>query len=222
MDITSESRVGEIAAQHPLATRVFARHQIDFCCGGGTPLRDVCDRRGLSTDEILEEIRETLAESPPNAERWNEAPTAELVRHIIRDYHEPLREELPRLEAMTRKVARVHGARAPERFEDLLQTFLNLKNELEDHMEREESEIFPRIVSSGESASIATDAFIEDHEEAGRALLHLRELTDEFRVPEGACNTWRALWHGLEALEGALHRHIHLENNVLFPKVASS
>jgi len=219
MTITSESRVGEIAAHHPMATKVFARHGIDFCCGGGIPLEQACAKRGLDTPRILDEIEEAVAEGDPDLDRWDEAPAADLVRHIVHAYHLPLREELPRLEAMLQKVNRVHGDKDPERFASLLSTFLKLKAELMDHMAREEDALFPEILQHGEDAVIPVEPFVDDHTEAGQALATIRELTGDYRVPDEACNTWRALWHGLEALEQSMHQHIHLENNVLFQRV---
>ena len=219
MNINAETKVGEIAAHYPMATQVFSRHGIDFCCGGGVPLRQACDRRGLATPQVLAEIELALAGADEDLERWDQAPVAELVGHIVNAYHLPLREELPRLESMARKVARVHRDKDPERLEGLLETFLNLKNELEDHMAREEDVLFPEILGQGEDALVALDRFVDDHSEAGEALAQIRQLTDDFQVPNEACNTWRALWHGLEALEHSLHHHIHLENNVLFPRV---
>ena len=221
MNIEPESRVGEIAARYPLATRVFARHRIDFCCGGGVALAEACRKRDLDVSEVLVEIRRTLDTEAPETEPWNQAPIAELVRHIVDDYHGPLREELPRLEEMARKVARVHGDKDPERLSALLETFLALRSELDEHLRHEESELFPQLLAHGLSSDDLLSSLVEEHETAGRALERIRELTDDYRVPEQACNTWRALWHGLAALEESLHRHIHLENNILFRRVAA-
>jgi regulator of cell morphogenesis and NO signaling len=221
MDITADSRVGEIAAHHPLATRVFARHGIDFCCGGGVPLRQACERRGVAADMLIAEMQRELAGTPGTDAGWLEAPLSDLVEHIVQRYHEPLREELPRLEAMSRKVARVHAERDPEgRLPAILSTLLALKAELEGHMEREERVLFPLLLAHGEAAPV--EPFIDDHREAGEALARLRQLTESYQAPADACNTWRALWAGLEALEGALHEHIHLENNVLFPRATAA
>lgn len=219
-ELTADSRVGQIAAHLPLATRVFARHGIDFCCGGGMALAAACDRRGLDTPAILDEIRAETAGPTAEAEDWNAAPPAELARHIVAAYHQPLKEELPRLEAMARKVFQAHGDKQPERLYALLETVESLRAELEDHMAREERELFPAVVAGGPVPPM--DVLLDDHAATGDALARLRRLTDDYAVPEGACNTWRALWHGLEALEGAMHQHIHLENNVLFPKVAAA
>jgi len=214
--------VGRIATQHPLATRVFHRHQIDFCCGGGRSLEEACRARGLDPEAILAELRQELAAAGPVAEttRWDEAPVEDLIRHILVTYHEPLKEELPRLEAMARKVHEVHGEKDPERFRSLLQVFLALKDELDQHLLKEERILFPMIqAGQGATAGGPISVMEHEHDSAGAALRRLRELTGDYRVPEEACNTWRALWAGLEDLERALHEHIHLENNILFPRV---
>ncbi|MCH9651683.1 MAG: iron-sulfur cluster repair di-iron protein [Deltaproteobacteria bacterium] len=227
MSIQAGTRVGQIATALPLATRVFARHGIDFCCGGGKTLEEACKIRGLEAEEILGEIeQEHLALDDPSKDEsrsWEQAPLAELIDHILSNYHEPLAEELPRLEGMARKVAGVHGDRDPEMFKGLLTTFLDLKAELEEHMMKEEQVLFPLIRhGKGSMTAVPIDMMEADHESAGASLARLRELADDYRVPEDACNTWRALWHGLAELEGSLHRHIHLENNILFPRALAS
>ena len=221
MEFSTQTKIGDIAAHHPLATRVFARHGIDFCCGGGVPLAKACERRQLDPDAIVLEIEATLGERTSEGFRWLEAPLEDLVAHIVKTYHEPLREELPRLEEMAFKVARVHGERRAEiPLDDLATTVSGLVLELEGHMRREEESLFPQLLDSSETA--ATEDFVDDHEEAGRALARIRELTGDFQLPEGACNTWRALWHGLQDLELAMHEHVHLENNILFPRATGS
>lgn len=222
MSIASDTRVGRLAAEHPLATRVFARHGIDYCCGGGRPLSEACEKLGLDVEAVLREITEELESTGSQdsaGPSWDRAPLAALMEHIVEAYHQPLREELPRLEAMARKVARVHGQRDPERLAELLSVYLALQGELEDHMAKEELVLFPMIRRGlGWDADSPISVMEHEHDSAATALRRIRELTDDYRVPEGACNTWRALWHGLAALEGSLHRHIHLENNVLFPR----
>ena len=223
MEITPQSRVGEIAASFPLATRVFARHRIDFCCGGGIPLVEVCERRGLDPEASRRRDRCGPCRYPRSRRRaGTRRPLDELVRHLLTAYHAPLREELPRLEAMVRKVASVHGEREPVRLPALQAAFLALEADLTQHMDSEEAELFPPILERGVEAAPAVAAFRDDHTEVGRLLGEIRALTDDFRLPDGACNTWSALWHGLEALETDLHHHIHLENNVLFPRLAAA
>jgi regulator of cell morphogenesis and NO signaling len=216
MDIQTNSRVGEIAAHHPLATRVFARHGIDFCCGGGVPLSRACAARGLSAEQLVEEMRAEIAGAPAG-QHWLDAPLDELVAHIVATYHVPLREELPRLEAMARKVAKVHAERDPEgRLPGIVDTFVGLRGELEEHMAREEAALFPALLAATHDCPV--EPFVDDHSAAGAALARLRELTDDYVPPADACNTWRALWAGLAALETTMHDHVHLENNILFPR----
>jgi len=219
MNVTTESRVGEIAARHPLATRVFARHGIDFCCGGGVPLAEACARRGVPAEAVVDEIAAVIAASPAAREPWLEAPLGALVDHIVVAFHRPLREELPRLETMARKVARVHAERDPEgRLPRIESTVTALRAELEDHMAREEEVLFPALLSG--HADLPFEVFEAEHATAGDQLASLRELTEDYVPPADACNTWRALWAGLADLESTMHEHVHLENNILFPRAA--
>ena len=223
MNINPESKVGQIAAEYPLATRVFARHGIDFCCGGGKALGEVCTGLGLETSVVLTEIQNELAAPDRTETRWDQAPLGDLIEHILEAYHKSLKEELPRLEVMARKVVDVHRDKQPESLPELLSVYLGLKTELEQHMAKEEQILFP-MIRSGQGAMTQGPISVMEHEHdsAGDALKRLRELTNGYEVPQEACNTWRALWHGLAALEASLHQHIHLENNILFPRALAS
>ncbi len=223
MTITAETSIGSVAAEHPLATRVFARHGIDFCCGGGLPLSEACAARGVEPDLVLAEIDREIATSASDEIRWEDEPLANLIEHIVHDFHEPLREELPRLYGMARKVYAVHREKDPERLGKILETLQGLRTELEAHMMKEEQVLFPMILDGrGRNAMGPVSAMEVEHAHAGDMLRRLRELTDQYVSPEGACNTWRALWAGLEDLEHQLHLHIHLENNILFRRALRS
>lgn len=212
--------VGELAASLPVSTRVLFRRRIDFCCGGGTTLEEACRRRGLDAKEILKEIEYELKRgSGVDEKSWADRSPGLLIAHILSTYHEPLREELPRLRAMATKVLHVHGSKDPERLAAVLDTFSDLQEELEPHMDKEERILFPWILSGrAVPPGGPTEVMMLEHEQAGFLLERLRELTDNYAVPDGACNTWRALWNGLEALDRELREHIHLENNILFPR----
>lgn len=219
MRTDANSKIGQIATEYPLATRVFARHGIDFCCGGGKSLGEVCDRKGLDSAQVIVEIEKEIDGTRDPQIRWDQAPLEELVDHIIDTYHGPLREELPRLQAMADKVNKVHGDKDPKMFSGLVNVIAGLKDELEQHMAKEEQILFPMIRSGqGSGAAGPVSVMEQEHESAGEALSRIRELTHDYQVPDEACNTWRALWHGLADLETTLHRHIHLENNILFPR----
>ena len=219
MTITGEINVGQLATTHPLATRVFARHGIDFCCGGGLPLARVCEKKGLDTAAVIAEIQREIESEDTNSQRWDLAPLGELIDHIQVTFHQPLKEELPRLHQMAEKVLEVHREKDPEGLSALVSVLSGLRAELEQHLLKEEQILFPMInQGQGAAAGGPISVMKSEHDSAGADLLRLRELTNDYTVPAQACNTWRALWHGLAALESDLHEHIHLENNILFPR----
>jgi regulator of cell morphogenesis and NO signaling len=223
MSITPDTKVGQLAAEYPLATRVFARHSIDFCCGGGRPLAQVCGEKQLDVEVLLAEIRKELEAPGGSAVGWDQAPLGDLVDHILANYHRPLDAELPRLEGMARKVVDVHRDKDPQRLAEMLSVYLGLKAELDEHFMKEEQILFPMIKrGQGSMADGPIAVMMHEHDSAATALRRLRELTNGYEVPPEACNTWRALWHGLAALEKSLHEHIHLENNILFPRAQAS
>lgn len=221
--IRAEQTVGHIAKNFPMSTRVFGRHKIDFCCKGRLSLAEACSTHGVEIDQLVSEIESEIELARPTVlDGWADRPTPELVEHILEKYHRPLDDELPRLEALAQKVARVHGSR-DERLPKIARTYSELKTELENHFQKEENVLFPAILN-GESDKLACpiEVMLKDHEDAGDFLVVLRELTDDFSVPPHACASWRALWSGLEELELSLHEHIHLENNILFPRVSAA
>lgn len=217
--------VGELVAERPGRSRVFQRHQIDFCCQGGLTVRQACDRKGLSLGAVAAEL---AAEAAAPAEGENPAtfnPVA-LVVHIVERHHGFLRQELPRLLAMAHRVAQVHGGHTPALVE-VRDVLLALAEELHGHLRKEEEILFPAILSlcgRGEAPApgLVLDGplaqMLAEHEEAGGHLARLRDLTGGYQPPAEACNTYRALFAGLADLEGDLHTHIHLENHALFPQ----
>ena len=224
MRITENTTIGDIARALPASVRVFQRFDIDFCCGGKTPLTQVCRQRGLDIAQVADAI-EAAATKPVDADRnWAHEPLGVLIAHILTAYHVPLQEELPRLCAMAAKVAQVHGARSWQlaRVDAALG---ELSADLLAHMRKEEAVLFPAIqrLEAGERSSTiplaAPIAAMErEHDQAGDLLAELRALTDAYSVPEWGCATVRALYEGLAELEASMHLHVHLENNVLFPR----
>ena len=232
MNITPETQVAEIATQNPATIRIFQRFGIDFCCGGKRPLGEVCAEKQMTFGEL----RAALESSGSSSGELPAADTkmTELVRFIVDKYHADLRTELPRLGQMAAKVLSVHGARHPEILPELEATFRALREELEMHMMKEERILFPYIErleqmstqgsslpgSPFGSINAPIGAMEHEHDDAGRALARMRELTCGYVPPEGACNTFRGLYHGLEEFEKGMHEHVHLENNILFPRAA--
>lgn len=218
--------VGELVAERPGRSRIFQALRIDFCCQGGRTLREACRARSIALEPVLEQLEAEQAAVRLPEQNPAELPPAELAAYIVATHHTFLRRELPRLHAMALRVARVHGGHTPSLVE-LAEVFLGLEAELDSHLLKEERILFPAItaLAQGEPASGLLDGpiacMIHDHEDAGRALARLRELTAGYQPPAGACNTYRALFAGLLDLEADLHRHIHLENTVLFPAAAA-
>jgi regulator of cell morphogenesis and NO signaling len=234
MNITPDTRIADVAAQNPATIRVFQRYGIDFCCGGKRPLAAACSEKQVTFRELqadLEAAGEPAAAEIPGAD----AKLSDLVRYIVDRYHAELRTELPRLDQMAAKVLDVHGERYPDMLPALAATFRGLREELEGHMMKEERILFPYIqrlealAATGKELPASPFGSIEapigmmehEHDDAAQALAHLRRLTNGYTPPADACNTFRGLYHGLAELEKALHEHIHLENNVLFPRAAA-
>jgi regulator of cell morphogenesis and NO signaling len=224
MTITEHTTVGEIASTLPSSVRIFQRHGIDFCCGGRKPLAAACRDRGLSFEDVSNAI-ETAAAAPKNQDRdWRQEPLHTLVAHIVATYHDTLREELPRLQAMAAKVARVHGSKAPH-LARLNTIVTELAEDLSAHMDKEEMILFPAIVAleagtsqHGMPLSGPIHVMEHEHDRAGDLMADMRRITDGYIAPDWACQTFRALYHGLEELESSMHVHVHLENNILFPR----
>jgi regulator of cell morphogenesis and NO signaling len=210
--------IGHLAVTRPGASRVFHRHGLDFCCGGGVSLGEACVRRGLDAGGLAAEIEREDALQHEPFESFLERPLAEVVAHLLEHFHAPLRAELPRLLAMARKVEAVHGAKAacPR---GLAAVLARTAEDLELHMQKEEQVLFPLVLAGrGPMASMPVQCMEQEHEDAGRELAELRRLTSDFTPPEEACGTWRALYLGLAQFERDLMAHMSLENNVLFPR----
>jgi len=214
--------VGELVAERPERSRIFQSFRIDFCCQGGRTVREACERHGIDPSVILAQLEAASSTPTAPAENPAELPPDALAVYIVERHHGFLRGELPRLHAMAKRVAQVHGGHTPSLIE-LFRVFDSMAAELFSHIEKEEQVLFPAIVamSRGEPAPGNLDGplacMMHEHEDAGTALARLRELSRDFQPPIDACNTYRALFAGLRDLEEDLHRHIHLENSVLFP-----
>ena len=214
-----EDTVGRIATEHPASIRVFQRYRIDFCCGGREALSQACGERGLDPASVALEIEAEEARTPERRVRWDERPLPAVIDHILARYHRPLDTELPRLIEMAEAIARVHGPKDPAFLDGIASRVRTVCEDLQQHLRQEEDVVFPMLRGVGASASGGSVALLtREHEAVGAMLDSLRRDTDDFTPPEEACATWRALYEGLEMLERDCHEHIHLENNVLFPR----
>lgn len=225
--ITSETRIGELVAARPALARLFESLQIDYCCGGKQSLAAACAARGLAVPTVVAMIEATAAalDAAPAEVDAAAMSLTQLADHIEQSHHAYLKQELPRLQEMADRVAYKHGGRDP-RLRELAATVNDLTTEMFCHMYKEEQVLFPlvRQIEAGQrggfAASIADPIrqMEAEHDDAGRATERLRALTDGFQPDAEACNTHRALLDGLARFESDLHRHVHKENNIMFPR----
>jgi regulator of cell morphogenesis and NO signaling len=196
---------------------VFQRHHLDFCCGGQRSLEEACAARKLDAEQISAEIAASGAErDDATVARMSDG---ELIDHIVRRFHEPLREELPRLIGLARKVEAVHADK-PSCPRGIAQHLSQMSRSIEGHLDKEERILFPMLATGrGRLAAMPVRVMMVEHLDHAENLAEMRRLAGDFQPPPEACTTWRVLYQALEDLELELMRHIHLENNVLFPRV---
>ena len=219
----TQRTVGELVAERPGRSRVFQTYGIDFCCQGARTLAEACERKSIAVDVVLDELEAEALEKSEPMDNPADLPVHELCSYIVDTHHGFLRRELPRLQAMAQRVAHVHGGHTPSLVE-VFEVYTTMAEELGSHMLKEEQILFPAVeaLSQGAAPHMPLDGpiacMMHEHDDAGQALARMRDLTNGFVPPPEACNTYRALFAGLQDLEKDLHRHIHLENAVVFPK----
>lgn len=228
MNSTISPSVRDVAVLSPLAVSVLERHGIDYCCGGQRPFEMACAEKGIQPEVLMKEI-EDASSSHSTEKNWMTTPLAELTKHILNTHHVYARRELPMLGQRMATVLRVHGTTHGDVLQPLSEVFARLRLEFEIHMQKEELVLFPSIERVAEEiipARIGRPNFKspvhmmeEEHDSAGAAFTEMRRLTNNFTPPANACTTFRALYAGLEALEKDTHQHVHLENNILFPRI---
>ena len=223
--------VASIVTQYPSAIPLFEGLKIDYCCGGQKPLSEACAKVGASLESVLKSL-ETIPEPIGESGRinWSERSISELIAFLFEKHHKYTRSQLALLEKLSEKVARVHGQNHAELLE-VRKIYQQMAAELEHHLMKEEQVAFPYLLAIEKSASgtgttiFPFEAFqggpqrvlMMDHETVGEQLREVRRLTRDLTPPEDACVTYRAFFQAFLELEEDLHRHIHLENNVLFP-----
>lgn len=232
MTIDPATTVRDIAQQLPSSMRVFEEMGIDYCCGGTKPLSDACRQAGIPLEPVLRKLgalNEHLAD--PDVTPWQQATLANLIDHVVDTHHSYCRTEIPRVKALLEKVAQVHGARHPELI-TMKVAFGALSEDMLDHMQKEEQVLFPYIKGLEQTSAQGAlppvtvfgsfarpiECMMRDHEKAGNETQQIRALSNGYTVPNDGCITYRALIDALREYEQDLHRHVHLENNILFPK----
>lgn len=231
MNTLKERTVGEIVAEDYRTAGVFKKFGLDFCCGGGRPITEACEQKGINVDILLDEL-EAITTDGDDSHNYKEWSPNLLIDYIEQRHHRFVRDKLPEIEIYAKKVAKVHGSRHEE-LNEILYEFLMLKDELINHLEKEERLLFPyikelvRCKENGEKMkqkpSFGTvenpvKMMEDEHDEAGEAMGKIQRLSDNFTPPEDACASYRVLFQNLEGFQNDLHKHVHLENNILFPK----
>lgn len=225
--------VRELVRRHPQMRAALEAMGIDDCCGGNTTLHDAAAAQGVGLEALLQALDEAMRVTAGAEVRdWSIVSAAELADHIVARHHEFLRRELPRIAALLAKVRQAHPAHR-SMLERLEHIFAHLREEIELHLQKEEKVLFPLIrrIEAAASAPRAKPTMqmpvagpirqMEfEHESAGEALVQMRRLTHDYSPPGDACESFKALYEGLRALEADLREHIHLENNILFPKAS--
>jgi regulator of cell morphogenesis and NO signaling len=231
MDFNSETRVKEIALANSGARRILQDAGVDFCCGGGKPLQEACLHTDVSAEEILQRLRENCESVGPEETEWSSAPLADLTRYIRERHHQYVREAIPRVRALLAKVRETHGAKHRE-MEEIEKLFGDVAREMLMHMQKEEQILFPYIDalerSVNGSGPVEPPFFqtvrnpihmmMREHDAAGELVKRIRGASAEYTVPADACASYKAAYKELREFEADLHQHVHLENNILFPR----
>lgn len=228
LDINLQTTVGALMTARPALARVFETLGIDYCCGGKLSLQKACERNSLDTGTVMSMLQAARQSEPEtSAEDISDFTLIELADHIEHTHHAFLRSELPRLVALTAKVASVHGHSDP-RLQVVRTVFATMSAELLPHLLKEEQGLFPMIRALESPEALPSfhcgvlgnpvACMEREHDDTGAQLRQLRELTDGYAPPRAACNSYRAMLDGLAQIERDIHLHIHKESNVLFPR----
>lgn len=234
MTATPDTTIREIVASDYRTAAIFQRHGLDFCCNGGRTIQQGCADTGVDAASLMREIDAILVTPATGVPRFSAWDARTLISYIVGNHHAYVRAALPQLLEHTAKVAAVHGPRHPE-LVHIAQLFARVGGEMVEHMAKEEQVLFPFIALLEDAASrhVAPPAapfgtvanpihmMEAEHEFVGDAMAEIRHLTDNYAAPDDACATWRVSLEELQAFERDLHEHVHLENNLLFPKAAA-
>lgn len=229
---TTTKTVREIALEQPGAIRVFERYGIDYCCGGRKPLNEACGAKGVDVAGVIRELEEAANGGIPPTQNWTGQPLTALSQHIVSTHHAYCRRELPRLAALGDRVVDRHGSSHLE-LAEIRGKLAQLDEELTEHLAKEEMVLFPFIAKLEKAAAEGSGkpqgcfvriedpiaVMMREHDAAGTLLAEIRELSSQYTPPMGACPTYHAFFQGLREFEQDLHQHVHLENNILFPRV---
>lgn len=221
----SQVSIGEIVATDFRTAEIFKNAGIDFCCGGKKSLKNACDEKSINPSILIEQLKELENIPATQTQNFNNWELSFLSDYIVNTHHKYVLKSLPELVFYTQKIAKVHGSHHPELIE-IADLFGKISAELIQHLQKEEEVLFPAIKdvlknNSSESRSIITSEIkrmSSEHEFAGGAMDKINEITLGYKVPQDGCNTYNVAFKFLKQFEDDLHVHVHLENNILYPK----
>jgi regulator of cell morphogenesis and NO signaling len=229
--ITATQAVGEIALEQAMSIPVFEQYGIEYCCGGRMPLAEACELKDIAVEKVVAALEAASCKSVAGARDWGKATLADLIDHIVAKHHTYCKSELVLLSGLAVKVTKQHGGTNPE-LSIIQSKFAQLAEKLTEHLANEEVFVFPMIVklerdkttscvAPCESHAIVNEPLallMQDHDDAGVLMAEIRSLSRNFVPPGYACATFRAFYEELKEFEQDLHQHVHLENNILFPR----
>ena len=221
--------LAQIVNENHKTAYVFEKYHLDFCCKGKRLLKQACDELKVPVEQVVAELENVTSDSKVSVD-FDRMSLSQLAEYIVLTHHDYVKKELPLIYSYLQKVASKHGDRHPEMLA-VFNAFVELKEDMTEHMEKEETILFPRIrmveiYSNDNSETQINRSYLEapisvmeqEHENAGELLSQMRELTNNYTLPGDACTTYKLTFAALQAFEMDLHQHIHLENNILFPK----
>ncbi len=231
MNFSSETKVKDIALSSPAARQILEDLGLDYCCGGGKSLHEACLHADIPPDEILKRLQENSKNNRAEDRNWMVMPLSELTRHIREKHHRYVREAIPRTQVLLDKVTSKHGKNHVE-LASLARLFTEVGREMVTHMQKEEQILFPYMDALERAANANSSVeppffqtvrnpihmMMKEHDAAGELVRQIRSLTSDYKAPADACTSFKALYEALREFEADLHEHVHLENNVLFPR----
>jgi len=217
--------LAQIVNKNHEAATIFEKYELDFCCKGKRSLEAACEERQLPAETIVEELSLTLNKSESAPVDFDKITLAALADYIVSTHHDYTKRELPQIFHYLQKVSSKHGDRHTELCQ-IFEKFSELKSEMEMHMQKEERVLFPRIKQlekapeqhSAVNIQIPITVMEDEHDRAGNLIKEIRDLSNDYNPPADACTTYRLSFAALHAFEEDLHQHVHLENNILFPR----
>ena len=231
MNFNDETKVKDIALSNPAARQILEDAGLDYCCGGGKSLHDACLHADVPAEEILTRLRENVKDVGPDEASWTSAPLTDLTRHIRDRHHRYVREPIARVQPLLEKVETKHRKSHSE-IADIRRLFAEVAREMIMHMQKEEQILFPYIdaleKATNSHGSVEPPFFqtvrnpihamMKEHDAVGELVKQIRKTSLEYTPPADACTSYKALYQDLREFEADLHQHVHLENNILFPR----